>query len=134
MSDMRDITEPFVTRPEFQKELTKFRTKVMKFPAVKDCQVALTSLKGVSAGDAKYALLAKGEIQVSGPMTMKIRLEAEGDAEMDGRGRVITIKDVRILNDVAGIMGRLLNWTGMAKGGTIKLSQGDAQWFTTALS
>lgn len=132
MSEMRDITEPFVTRPEFQAELDKFQAKVMGFPAVKDCQVKLTSLKGASLGDDKFALLAKGEIQVSGPMAMKIRLEAEGDCEMAGRN--ISIKEVRVLNDVGGMMGRLLNWTGMAKGGSIKLSQRDAKWLSTALA
>jgi len=134
MAEMRDVTDTFVKRAEFQNELNKFRTKVLNFPAVKDCQVELTSLKGRKVGNNTFDLVARGQIEVSGPMAMKVRLEAEGDAEMDASKRVIIIKEVRILNDIGGVMGRLMSWTGMTKGSSIKLNQTDAQVLSASLT
>ena len=134
MSELRDITAPFTARPKFIKNVEKFRSKCMGYPMVKDCAVNMTSFLGRRTGDNTFAIVAKGEVEISGPMSSKIKLLAEGNAHLDSTTKIITVEDVRVLNDFGGIMGGVLGWAGFKKGGTIEMSDKDVGWLVKALS
>jgi hypothetical protein len=134
MSEMRDITEAFVKRPRTQKNMEKFRTKCVSMPMVKECAITMSRVAGQKVGDNAYVIEMKGEVEISGPMSTKMKVIAEGNGELDGSSRMLTIKDVNVANDVAGIMGQMLSWAGFAEGKTIEMKHKDAEWFSEVLS
>lgn len=134
MSEMKDLTEGYVARPRFQKNVEKFRQKCLGFPMVKECTVTMTSFKGRKVGDDAYEVEAKGEVEIGGPLSTKLKLIAEGNGALNGATRMMTVKDVRVSNDPTGIMGQVLSWAGFSKGNTFEMKERDADWIVQHLS
>lgn len=132
-SEMKDITRLVLERSEFHRDIAAVRKTCMKLPMVSDCEVDMSSFKGRPADAGRFEIVVGGTVRIKTRMKVGFTLDAEGTGEIDSSGQNIEVKNVRILNDFQGLLGRILAMRGFVAGRTLKLRDGDSALIRTAL-
>jgi hypothetical protein len=130
----RDITEIVLTRTQLVRDIEGLRKKCLQLPMIEACEAELASFKGRPIPEGRYAVDIAGSLKLTTKLQVAVTVEAAGIGEIDREGRTIEIKDVRILNDFHGVLGRVLGMAGYTKGRAFNLRPGDSAMIRDALA
>lgn len=132
--DGKDITAVILSETELVRDIEGLRKRCLQLPMVADCEVHLVSFKGRPLGDGRHAVDITGSIKLTTRLQVGVTVDAAGSGEIDAGGRTIAVKDVRILNDFHGVLGKALSMAGYASGRSFNLRPQDSERIRAALA
>jgi hypothetical protein len=121
----KDITEPILFRSNLPIIIKKFGEKARSYSLVRDASLHFESIVGARATDKIFIFHTKGEVSIDpiGLPKFRLRFAAAGKYKRDERR--VYLGNLIVLNDLAGVVNRLIEVTGIGVGRSRRVNDYD---------